>query len=250
MKANCFYNSRELWAVSVSLNMEKWENSPGGKKAPQFVTRKSMWEKHGSMPEECIWIRGFGEYPRLSLLLKDEACTTQRVMITSPRPQSKFVSGPRTDPGLMLFFYHIVPHGPKIAGNVWMRRVFFFTILFFFFLWHFWTFGRCVEKISDPTPAPLHQQSLCEPSMWIFSSLCHNFEKQLFLYVSVCFLSVCDVQTFHGIQSYSTPCSYLGQILPGIIAMLEILVLCVQLTHFGCLLSVRSCAGCWRKEVV
>lgn len=153
MKANCSYNSRELWAVLCVFEHGKMRQFPGEKKTLSFVTRKCMWKKHGSMPEECMWIGALGEYPGPSPLLKDEACRTQRGQITYARSQSEFVSRPRAHPGLMFFFNPVVLHCPKIVGNAWTKKVLFLQ-LFFFFIWHFWTLRRCVEKIGYPIPTP------------------------------------------------------------------------------------------------
>lgn len=157
MKANCSYNSRGLWTVCISLNIEggKMREFPKGKKNPQFVTKKSMWEKHGSMPEEYIWTRDLGEYPSLSPLLKDEVCIIQRGEITYLRSQSKFVSKPTTSCFSSIIILHIVLQGWKMNEG---KRYSLYNLIFF--IWHYWTFGRCTEKVNCPIPALLHRQSL------------------------------------------------------------------------------------------
>lgn len=90
-------------------------------------------------------------------LFKDEACRAQRGMITWARSQSKFVLRPGADPGLMLFFCPVVLHCPKIVGNALiLKRSCVYSLIFFFFIWHFSTLGRCVEKTHPPC-----RQSLC-----------------------------------------------------------------------------------------
>ena len=206
-----------------------------------------MWEKHGSVPEKYICIRTLGEYPSPSPFFKDAAYRTQREKVTHARSQSKCVPGPRADPGLMLFFNLIVSHCPKI---VWiLQRYYFSSSIFFPLIGHFWTLGRCVEKISYPIPTPAHQQSLRELTanknfLSSFSALKSHF---LFMFLYASWVSV----MFRLVIALNfAPCGCLGSVLPGIITTSEIMVLGIQRIHAGCFSNARNRAGCWRKEAV
>lgn len=130
MKANWSYNSGELWTVCVSLNTgKKMREFPRGKN-PQFVTKKSMWEQHGSMPEEYIWTRALGEYRSLSPLLKDELCTNQGREVSYPRSQSKFMSRPRARWFSSIILCRVVLQEREVHKE--KRYLVFFTIWFFF----------------------------------------------------------------------------------------------------------------------
>lgn len=148
-----------------------------------------MWEKHGSVPE--IYASEHLVNTLVHLPFKDAAYRTQRGKVTHARSQSKCAPGPRADPGSMLFFNLIVSHCPKI---VWILQRYYFPVWFSPLLDIFEHWGRCVEKISYPIPTPAHQQSLIELTantnfLSSFSALKSHFP----LYVSICFLSLCDV---------------------------------------------------------
>lgn len=205
-----------------------------------------MWEKHGSVPEEYICIRTLGEYPSPSPFFKVSAYRTQRGKVTHARSQSKCTSRPRADPGLMLFFNLVALHCPKI---VWILQRYYFSNLISPLIGHFWTLGRCVEKISYPIPTPAHQQSLCELTanvnfLSFFSTLKSHF---LFIFLYASWVSV----MFRLVIALNfAPCGCLGSVLPGIITTSEIMVLHIQRIHAGCFLNARNHAGCWRKEAV
>ena len=225
--------------------MRKFPKERG--KKPLICHLKIHVRKTRLSAEEYICIRTLGEYPSPSPLFKDAAYRSHRGEVTHARSQSKCASRPTADLGLMPFFNLIVLHCPKI---VWiLKRYYFSSLIFSPLIGHFWTMGRCVEKISYPIPTPAHQQSLCEFTananfLSFFSTLKSHF-LFMFLYAS----SVSVMFRFVIALNFA-PCGCLGSVLPGIITTSEIMVLRIQRIHAGCFLNARNHAGCWRKKAV
>lgn len=157
-----------------------------------------MWKKHGSMPEECIWIGALGEYPGPSPLLKDEACRAQRGQVTYARSQSEFVSRPRAHPGLMFFFNPVVLHCPKIVGNAWTKKVLFLQFVLFLHLTFLNIEEMCRENWlshSHPTMALdwLAMAFILLSSLWLFGSNSPRNDNRAGDYGAVCTVHPCWV---------------------------------------------------------
>lgn len=244
MKANCSYNSGELWTVCVSLNMgEKMREFPRGKN-PQFVTKKSMWEQHGSMPEEYIWTGALGEYPSPSPLLKDEVCTIWRREITYPRSQSKFVSRPRAWCFSSIILYHVVlqewemHEGKRYSFNNW--------ILFSLsdIIEHL---GGVQRKLIIPSPPHcIHKACIniqCESFLPFVTILKSNFLFMFYMLLESLWCSDFPLHSilFNSLELFGSNSSR-NNYHAGDHGALH--------THVGRLLSIRGCAGCWRKEII
>lgn len=243
MKANCSYNSGELWTVCVSLNTgKKWESSPGEKTlnlSPKNPCENNMARclRNTYEPEPLVNIPARLPYLKMNYVQIRE----ERYLIQDHKASS--CQGRELDTFLLSYCAVLCCK----SGKCMKKKGTSFTTWFFSLFDITEHLGGVSRKLIIPSPPHcIHRaciNSQCESSLPFVTVLKSNFLFMFYMLLESLWCSDFPLHSilFNSLELFGSNSSRNNYHAGDHGAMC---------THVGRLLSIRGYAGCWRKEII